>query len=75
MEDSDADQHEVKKLKLDENGETESEEKESSHLKELESFSGTTESSNDGCSQENESVTSDGKSISEDHGTCLTNFT
>lgn len=66
-EDSDADKHEVKRLKFDkkEEGETESEEKESSCCKVSESFP---ETSKDLCGQEYKSGTSsDTPTISEDH--------
>nr|XP_046251667.1 serine/threonine-protein phosphatase 4 regulatory subunit 2-A-like isoform X2 [Scatophagus argus] len=68
--DSDADKHEVKRLKFDEKegDQTESEEKDSPCCKGSESLSETPESSKDSCGQEYQSGTSCGApSISEDH--------
>ncbi|XP_035511989.1 serine/threonine-protein phosphatase 4 regulatory subunit 2-A-like isoform X2 [Morone saxatilis] len=69
-EDSEADKHEVKRLKFDEKqeDETESEEKESSCCKGSESLAETAASSKDSCGQEYDSATScDKPTISEDH--------
>lgn len=56
--DCDTEQSEVKRVKLHENREAESEEKDSSHLEAVESLSSTPVSSKDTCSQENAVVTS-----------------
>lgn len=70
-EDSDAEKHEVKRLRFDENDETRKEEKDSSCCKGSESVSENPESSKDTCDQDYEGGTPGGTpTISEDHGKC-----
>lgn len=75
-EDSDAESHEVKRLRFDENEETQKAEQDASRCKGSESGSENPESSKDTCDQDYESRTpGDTPSISEKPGECCRIFT